>query len=273
MTNSTTAQDPLRSKRLLPLSGGRNFRDLGGYTTTDGRRLRWGRVYRSGVMSYWTPEDRAHLDTLGIQTVCDFRTAEERQREPTRWNTTPRQCLHWQYNHRDVNLRGYLSTNETLTEEKARAAMVMLYRRLPTTLEKVYADFLGKLAAGEAPLVFHCSAGKDRTGFGAALLLTTLGVPLEQVMADFVWTNEVVDLERELFEHPRTSVGLGEDRTYLMQSTREARAPLLKAYPEYLDAAFETVQQTHGTMEKYVSNGLGIDADAVRRLQSHLLEA
>ncbi|MET0985404.1 MAG: tyrosine-protein phosphatase, partial [Steroidobacteraceae bacterium] len=59
----------------------------------------------------------------------------------------------------------------------------------------------------------------------------------------------------------------------LMQSTREARAPLLKAYPEYLDAAFETVQQIHGTMDKYVSNGLGIDADAVRRLQSHLLEA
>src|SRR5690606_38523055 len=136
MTSCTTAQDIPRSKRVLPLSGGRNFRDIGGYTTRDGRLVRWGRVYRSGVMSYFTPEDLAHLDTLGIHTVCDFRTAAERRREPTRWNTTPPQCLNWEYDHRDVSLRHYMSTSEPLTEQLARNCMVSLYRKLPTTLDK-----------------------------------------------------------------------------------------------------------------------------------------
>lgn len=272
MTTSEATLDQPRSRRVLPLQGGRNFRDLGGYSTADGRRLRWGRVYRSGVMSYFTPEDRAYLDSLGIRTVCDFRTAQERKREPTSWNKVPEQCLTWEYNHRDVSLRGYLHPTEPLTEAIARGCMALLYRKLPSTLATVYADFLGKLSAGDVPLVFHCSAGKDRTGFAAALLLLTLGVPREQVYADFTLTNDVVDLERELFEHPRGSVGLGEDRNYLMTCSRESRAPLLKAFPEYLDAAFETVEQDHGSVENYVRTRLGIDAAALKRMQAHLLE-
>ncbi|MET0987299.1 MAG: tyrosine-protein phosphatase [Steroidobacteraceae bacterium] len=272
MTISDSALDQARSKRVLPLQGGRNFRDLGGYITADGRRLRWGRVYRSGVMAYFTPEDRTHLDTLGIRTVCDFRTPQERKREPTSWNKVPEQCLTWEYDHRAVSLRGYLDHSAPLTEEIARGCMALLYRKLPSTLAQVYTDFLVKLSAGELPLVFHCSAGKDRTGFAAALLLTTLGVPREQIYADFTLTNDVVDLERELFEHPRSSVGLGEDRNYLMKCSREARSPLLKAFPEYLDAAFETVEQDHGSVESYVRNRLGIDATAVKRMQAHLLE-
>src|SRR5512145_712402 len=105
-----TCRDPavdarLQVNRLLPLEGGRNFRDLGGYATRDGRRVRWGRVYRSGVMSYLTDADRTRLDALGLRTLCDFRAPGERKREPTNWWSPDVQLLHWDYDFRNVSLR------------------------------------------------------------------------------------------------------------------------------------------------------------------------
>src|SRR5277367_3290667 len=98
--------------RMIPLQGGRNFRDLGGYTTTDGRRIRWGRVFRSGVMSYLTERDHDRLRPLGIRTVCDFRSPREREREPIRWGSDPVNVLHWDYDPREVSLRAFITGKE-----------------------------------------------------------------------------------------------------------------------------------------------------------------
>jgi len=259
-------------QRVIPLAGGRNFRDLGGYMTADGRRVRWGRVFRSGVMSYLTDQGHAQLRPMGIRTVCDFRTLRERQREPVRWTSARPDILEWDYDARAVSLRTYLKGPE-FSPEIARSTMCDLYRKIPSLFQRQYAALFDKLAGGDLPLVFNCSAGKDRTGMAAALLLSSLGVSREQIMADYVLTDSVVDLEKEMFAHTHGSVALGDDHSYLLEVGREARLPLLKALPEYLQAGFDQLEADHGSVADFIRNSLGIGDAKLLRIRDSLLEA
>jgi protein-tyrosine phosphatase len=258
-------------QRIIDLEGGRNFRDLGGYAAADGRRIRWCRVFRSGVMSYLTDRDHLQLVPLGIRTVCDFRSPREREREPIRWGAAPVQVLHWDYDPREVSLRAFM-TGQEISPEASRSTMTALYRKLPKLFKIQYAALFERLAAGELPLAFNCAAGKDRTGLAAALVLTALGVAREDVMADYVLTDTAVDLEKELFAHSTSSVGLGDDHSYLHQVSPEARRPLLRALPEYLEAAFEQIEADHGSTARYLENELDVDAPRLERLRTRLLE-
>jgi len=257
--------------RQLELEGGRNFRDLGGYATQDGRRVRWGRLYRSGVLAYLTQADVAQLDSLGIRVVCDFRNARERQREVVRWTRSDLEVLSWDYDHRVVSLRGILGFDE-LTPATGRAAMICMYRALPDTLADAYAALFARLAAGDLPLVFACAAGKDRTGLAAGLVLASLGVPRYLVFEDFKLTEQAIDLERVLVQRPGRGVGLDTDRRDLLTVSREARAPLLAADPEYLEAAFDTIESAHGSLEGYLRDRLGVSTTALEQMRTHLLE-
>jgi protein-tyrosine phosphatase len=258
-------------QRLIPLQGGRNFRDLGGYTTGDGRRTRWGCVFRSGVMSYLTDQDHDYLKPMGIRVVCDFRTQRERQREPIRWGTDRVDLLEWDYDARSVSLRQYLAGNE-FSADAARSTMRTLYRKFPVLFQAQYTAVFEKLASGDMPLVFNCSAGKDRTGMAAALLLLSLGVSRDQVMADYVLTDSVVDLEKEMFAHKRGSIALGDDHSYLQSVSREARIPLLKALPEYLDAALDQIAIDHGSVSSFVRDVLGVEDAKLERIRTRILE-
>jgi protein-tyrosine phosphatase len=135
-----------------------------------------------------------------------------------------------------------------------------------------YADLFRKLADGALPLVFHCAAGKDRTGIAAALILTSLGVPRDTVFDDYLLTDRAVDLEAALFQHRRTSIGVGDEHAHLRTIGREARAPLLEARPEYLDAAIEQIEGEYGSVEVYLRQRLGVTDEMLRSLHSHLLE-
>ena len=168
--------------RVLPLQGGLNLRDMGGYTTVDGRRVRTGMLYRSGLMSRLTDADEAHMASLGIRSVCDLRNVEERSRHPTRWCAAGGVEL-WarEYGGHSGRLDKVMSAGKS-TPEEAHGAMVALYRELPIHHAESYRWMFARLIAGEVPLLFNCTAGKDRTGVGAALLLHALGVPHDQIV-------------------------------------------------------------------------------------------
>jgi protein-tyrosine phosphatase len=258
-------------ERLLPLQGARNFRDVGGYDAADGRQLKWRRLFRSGVMTYLTPEDGQFLDRLSIRTVCDLRTAQERLREPTHWGAGITR-VSWDYDRRVISLR-HLIEGPGFSAQQARNAMLKLYRLLPQSFAEPFGAVLGHLADSQLPLVFNCSAGKDRTGVLAALILTCLGVPREQIIADYVLTDSAIDLEKELLEHPRGSVGAGDEYTFLSRVARADRQPLFISSPDYLNAAFEQIDREHGSIDAYFREALRLSPRRLEAIREILLEA
>lgn len=265
------AGDDALMERLLPLRGARNFRDVGGYVTADGRQMKWRQLFRSGVMTYLTPEDGHFLDRLSIRTVCDLRTAEERLREPTHWGAGATR-VSWEYDRRVISLR-HLIEGPGFSAPQARKAMLKLYRLLPQSFAEPFGAIFGHLADSKFPLVFNCSAGKDRTGMLAALILTFLGVPREQVIADYVLTDTAIDLEKELFEHPQGSVGAGDEYTLLSRVARADRQPLFISSPDYLNAAFEQINHDHGSIDAYFRKALRLSPSHLDAIRENLLEA
>jgi protein-tyrosine phosphatase len=246
------------------LEGGRNFRDLGGYRTLDGRRVKWGKLYRSGSMAWLTPADYDRLSELAIKTVCDLRTVQERTAEPNKWCQVAN-IGYWAREHSESfgELRKVMVSGLS-TPEMARAAMIEGYRQLPFEQAPAHRVLFNRLAAGEVPLVFNCAAGKDRAGTAAALILSALGVPRETVADDYVLTDRVVDLEAIFMGRKRNNE--------LTNQSRGVVTAILKADASYLHAALDAVEEKHGTVAAYVHDALGITEEAFFTLRQSLLE-
>ena len=260
----TRTPPPLDARRVIPLEGGRNFRDLGGYRTLDGRLVKWGKLYRSGSMAWLTPADYEQLSRLAIKAVCDLRTVHERRAEPNKWCEVAN-IRYWAREHSESfgELRKVMISGLS-TPEMARAAMIEGYRRLPFEQAPAHQALFNRLAAGEVPLVVNCAAGKDRAGTAAALILTALGVPRETVVDDYVLTDRVVDLEAIFMNRKREN-----ELTYL---SRGVVAAILKADAEYLHAALDAVEERHGTVAAYLRDALGITDEALSAMRQDLLE-
>lgn len=260
-----------RARRLPTLQGARNFRDLGGYRTAEGLRIRWGAVYRSGSLTYLTDAGRSQLSALGIRAVCDLRSVAERSREPTVSLGADVEALHWDYDFASVSLRGLLRSAAAPSVEAMRGSMTELYRRLPALFAEPYAAVFSQLAQGNLPLVFHCAAGKDRTGLAAALILTSLGASRQVVLDDYALTNTAIDLEATLFQHRAASIGVGDEHAHLSSVGSDVRAPLLEARPEYLQAALGQIEHDHGSVGGYLSHRLGVTEDMLQAIRGRLL--
>ena len=178
--------------RLLPLQGGQNFRDLGGYRTRGGKTVRWGMLYRSGSMHFLTPADFDYLARRGIRTVCDFRSTKERSGEPVVWPAG--KAPHVLADDYEMDTRALAPKADHMpTAAEAKATMTATYPQLLKQFNSQYRRMFGELLAGRVPLAFNCTAGKDRTGVAAALILTALDVPRETVIADYLLTNKYFD--------------------------------------------------------------------------------
>lgn len=251
------------AERVLPLEGGRNFRDLGGYPAAGGKRVQWGKVYRSGTMSGLTPADYDYLGDLGVKVVCDFRTAGEREAEPNNW-VAERKIAYWA---RDYDMGfgelGKLLSSKDVTPEQVRATMIEGYRRTPYEQAPAYREMFRRLAGGEVPLAFNCSAGKDRAGVAAALLLSALGVPRETVVADYALSDKVTDFGKSMSGDKASRA-----HSALAKLPPELLAPLMRSDPDYIRAMFTEIERRHGSVEAYLKDVLGVtDADlaAIRR--------
>ncbi len=257
--------------RVLALEGGCNFRDLGGYTTVDGARLRTGRLFRSGVLAYLTPTDQARLGALGVRTIVDLRRRDEREQEPTRWPDRLVRVLSRDDPGDRSALQG-LDGGQPRTAEDMRAAMSALYRGMPAWLGGRLTVLFRALAAGSLPLVFHCSAGKDRTGFAAALVLALLGVPRSTIVADYALTNQAVDFEAFLEAQRASRLGLSGSGHPLLTLEPEARQAMFRADTEYLESAMQAISEEYGSIETYLRVALGVDAAQRERIREQLLE-
>jgi len=232
----------------IVLEGASNVRDLGGYHGAGGQLMRRGLVFRSAALATLTDVDLQTLGALGIRTVCDFRGEAERARAPTRLTEPENVPLPIEPSV-GAGLRDLLARQEQ-TGEALHAVLQQAYVSYALEHHAQYARLFAKLLAGGTPLLFHCSAGKDRTGFGAALLLTALGVAWDDVVADFEATNRL---------WARDTVPAAD----IPESVREA---LLRADARLLTAAFDAVRERYGSMEGYFFDCLGLDTAALREM-------
>jgi protein-tyrosine phosphatase len=255
--------------RLVPLEGALNFRDLGGYRTADGRRVRRGKLFRAGSVSRLTAQDREYVTGLGIRTVFDLRTTLERTNEPNLW-AEPAQITYWSrdYGTSFGDLRGMLGSGRFDTAEQARQVMIGAYQKLPFEQAPAYAELFRRLAGDEVPLIFHCSAGKDRAGTAAALILSALGVPRETVMADYL----ISDLVAEARQRQWASVERGETRNPIGALPPQALRVVLGAEAGFLQTAFKVIEERHGTLETYLAEELSVSPAMLQEIRSLLIE-
>jgi protein-tyrosine phosphatase len=257
------------AERRLPFDGHANFRDLGGYPGADGRRVRWGRLFRSGSLSELTDGDLELLKRLGLGVVCDFRSPRERSEEPHRFpdDSSPEQRA---VNHEQ--LAGALNPDEIRSRiEQARLSdldtgslLIDGNAAFATTHRKPFATML-ELVCERAPepILVNCSAGKDRTGFASAVLLLALGVSREVIRHDYLLTNHYqgYDRRRRLEQIRQSS-----------QADPEDLRPLLEARPDYIDAAFGAIDRAWGSDEAFLRDGLGLSAGSLAGLRAELLD-
>lgn len=257
-------------RRVLPLEGGVNFRDLGGYQTEDGRIIRWDMVYRSGSPAALTDADMAELSRRGVRTVCDFRANEERKGEPNPYVAANSDVEYWtrDYAMNTGDLMSVLAGPDA-SAEKSRNSMIGFYRSIAQDNAESYRQMFRYLAEGRTPLAFNCSAGKDRAGTGAALLLTLLGVPRETVVADYALSDDIVDYRAQMEE----TAASNPPYAALAQLPWETVEPLVASDPAYIESAFASLEEQYGSVDAFIEQELGVTPQMKQAIREHLTEA
>lgn len=256
----------------LDLAGGCNFRDLGGYPATDGRTVRRGLIYRSGVLTYLTPQDHEAIAPLGIRTIIDLRRDDEIAAEPTHW-ASPVQNLSWQLEESIASSQRGAAWEKAATGPELRAWLIGSYPTMQQWLVRPLRGIFEALLDDQAPVLFHCAAGKDRTGFCAAIILGLAGVEEDTILADFALTNTAVDLYAFTRVHRAARMGLTDGEHPFEKMAPDVRDALMSADPAYLKAALDSVAEVHGSIEGYVRQALGFEEAQVAAIRHRLLEA
>ncbi len=246
------------------MEGGHNFRDIGGYPAMDGRHVARGLVFRSGTMSELSDRDHAILDGLGLRLICDLRSNSERSRRPSRLPEAAKYEI-WSRDHQmsDGDVTEAIRKSDA-TPSTVRGMVIESYRMLAYEQRPSYRELFLRIAHGPLPLVFHCAAGKDRTGIAAALLLELLGVERVQVVADYVLTDQFFTRGCELVAKDP----FGKHFTGVDPDIWE---PMMRADPAYLAAMFETLEERHGSTEGFVRDELGLSDRDVAAIRDRLL--
>jgi protein-tyrosine phosphatase len=256
--------------RNCRLTGAPNFRDLGGYAASDGRRVKLQRVYRSGALADLTDTDLEQILDLDIRLVCDLRSEHERRLFPSRWpagHSTDTLQFDISADMRALNDTLRRTLLDDPSEKGAHAMMRHAYRLFPKAFAPRLHELFDYLLDDGLPLLLHCTAGKDRTGFVSAILLTALGVPRETVYSDSLLSAEYCDLEQlALSVTPLMAQLLG----------REPELRTINAIngvsPEYLDASFAAVVEDYGSVDAFLEHAGGLNAEKGQRLRDLLLE-
>ncbi len=236
--------------RALKLAGASNFRDLGGYLAADGRGVRWRRLFRSDHLARLTSEDVRALQELGVVRAFDFRGVTERAAVPYELQGMTQYSLPIEPTVVQ-RMKDLLDAGQTISPADTVDLMRQTYKAFVHDNSARFATLFQHLLKNDAPLVFHCTAGKDRTGFAAALILLALRVPREVVMQDYLLTNELYRMPV-----PKNSL-----------APQEVLNVLWRVQEPFLNAAFEAVDTEYGGVEAYLVDELGVGPQERARLE------
>jgi len=245
--------------RIIPLTGVKNFRDMGGHVSVDGRMMRWGHIFRSGHLADMTEDCGTEVLARDIETVIDFRSDAERKRHPVHWPNG------WIPDYHAVSIGGNAAAwvkelyerlaNTDFPARELREQFILAFETIPIANKSGLATFFDLLIdahKGNA-MLFHCTAGKDRTGIAGALLMKALDISEDQIMADFLLTNKAVDLDG-------TSAAIAD---WLSTKAKQNIAPtdvlpLVGVEADFLEAAYRSIREKFGTIDAYLEEGLNL---------------
>ena len=260
--------------RSLHLESAPNARDIGGYETKGGRHVKWGTVYRSDAISEASDADLAKLENLGIKIVCDFRGPSEVEADGPDKLPAGAELVEVPIFDADNDLSDKIRTaivsgdaaaqEALLGDGKAEQVLIDAGRTFveDASAREQFAAVMERIADGESlPAFTHCTAGKDRTGWSTAVVLSALGVPKETIIEDYLLTNEfAADKNAERIQQVQ---GLMENPDLLL--------PVLEVRKEYIQSSFDAVERKYGSMANYLKKGLGLTAADIKALREQLL--
>ncbi len=252
---------------MLPvtLSSVPNFRDMGGLPTAGGARVRRGWLYRTEALSAALPDDLVQLNALGIGLICDLRGEQERLASPHRLPQDWAAGLLVAQSAMDVGaadlVRAFM--RETAGDaDQARAYMLQTYRALPQTFAGLLGELFAYLLETRKPVMVNCAAGKDRTGFVCAMMLTALDVAPETIVEDYLASDRHYGAPRiEALLEARSG-----------QKPSSAIVDALRVQGDYLEAALAQVVADHGSLDRYLESGVGLDRRRREQLRALLVE-
>lgn len=246
----TDSGKAILSEKHLPMTGGFNFRDLGGVRTLDGRYVKWGKLFRTDDLYNLTPQDLSYLSYIPIQSVVDFRSKEEIMKTPDRLPQSVANVF-------ELSLSpGNLFQNEMYSDEGKTMDFTRFMKDIyillvsDSTCINRYREFFQVLQDEDnAPVLFHCTAGKDRTGMATVLVYYALGVDEDTIMSDYLTSN----------------IYLKDKYTSIVERYPKL-APVVSVDADYLQAALSQIKSEFGTVENYLVKILGVDIDKMKSL-------
>jgi len=247
------------SDQRIPLSGSNNFRDLGGIPTKDGRYVRWGEIYRSDRLSALTKDDLKYLESLGLKTVYDFRSETEVEDDP---NVLP-EVDGLEYINEPIyfdvedttNVRERILSGE-MSAVEAGDILVEGNRLFATEMSQRFKPFIDCLLEGKGPIVYHCTSGKDRTGFATLLLLSAINVGRDTIMEDYLLSNYYrYEMNQQRLKRLRYA------SIIKRKLNIETIAPLMIVDRRYINAAYNAIEQQYGSVDVFLEQEYGLNAD------------
>lgn len=239
----------LENNRILPIKGGFNFRDLGGIPTKDGKSIKKNLLFRTDELSNLEPEDLDLLARLNIQTVVDFRTDFERSKSVDKVPITCKNQIHLDI--LAANMDAFMAEiQKGITDFKP--LLMSFYKEMVVSDDaiKEYSAFFKVLQTPEdTSIIFHCTAGKDRTGVAAALILEALDVDWSEIEADYLLSNQFLKKKYE---------------GYISQNP--ALSDVFLVQPDYLKTAFDTIVEEYQSVENYLKSVLKVDLDLMKKI-------
>lgn len=260
--------EPSFAATIAPLAGVQNFREVAGYLTLDGKRVRGGRVWRSAKLDEMTAADVERVIALKIALIADLRQTWERDAAPTpaalRGTAS---CMAW-----SIPLSGDESERSSAPIDDPLLAehfVEEFYRSIAYRMSAQLSDLYRAIAGGAHPVLIHCSAGKDRTGVAVALLLDLLGVEREAILRDYTLTAELLDWHRLASS---AALGAGAQGKWLANASAAVQAVMFDARASYLQSALDHIELIHGSTAEFVARELGLGDDIQSALRQSLLE-
>ena len=248
-------------EREIEFEGIVNFRDLGGIINQDGKKIKWGKLYRSAKLDEVTYNDSLKFSNLGISKIVDFRTNGERIEAPD-FKFSGIENIHLPMGDDNWSQNDFSKLISELSVDSLEYFMLDLYSKIPIKFSDSYKSFFSLLKNEDQPILYHCTAGKDRTGIASSLILYMLDIDMKTIQKEYELSNYYRKEENLKYEKMLAEYGISPEKTKIMMELK----------PSYITAIFDTISDKYGSLDNYLEKQLNVSNKDILLLRDKFLE-